>query len=107
MKKTLLILNSMAGNGRIADYTYDFISHLSSSDTMVTVFPIEADSDLNLSEFLKGDRFDTVIGVGGDGTFNRTINEVMKLDYSPVVGYIPAGTTNDFSRNLGLVTDLD
>jgi len=107
MKKTLLIINSMAGNGRIADRTYDFISNLSSSDTMVTVFPIEADSDLSLSAFLSADRFDTVIGVGGDGTFNRTINEVMKLDYSPVVGYIPSGTTNDFSRNLGLVSDID
>lgn len=107
MKKTLLIINSMAGNGHIADYTYDFISHLSSSDNMVTVFPIEPENGLDLSEFLKSERFDTVIGVGGDGTFSRTINEVMNLDYSPVVGYIPAGTTNDFSRNLGLVTDLD
>lgn len=41
---------------------------------------------------------------GGDGTLNETVTGLMKLtkDRRPVLGYIPTGSTNDFSRNLSL-----
>ncbi|MBE6116536.1 MAG: YegS/Rv2252/BmrU family lipid kinase [Erysipelotrichaceae bacterium] len=106
MNKTLLIINSITGNGRNKVNTFDLIDMLSTGNNSVTVFPISADSHLQLSEYLTAVEYDRVICVGGDGTLNRTINEIMSLDYKPVLGYIPAGTTNDFSKNLGLVTDI-
>ena len=45
---------------------------------------------------------------GGDGTLNETVRGVLELprERRPVLGYIPAGTTNDFSRTLELPRTL-
>ena len=45
---------------------------------------------------------------GGDGTLNETVRGVLELprERRPVLGYIPAGTTNDFSRTLELPKSL-
>ena len=107
MKKTLLIINSLTGNGRNKTHAFDLLSKLSRDDTIISVLPVDADYHRELTDYLAADEYDSVVCVGGDGTLNRTVNEVMKLDKKPVIGYIPAGTTNDFSRNLGLVSDID
>ena len=39
---------------------------------------------------------------GGDGTLNETISGMMKLKKMPLLGYIPAGSTNDFATSLGI-----
>ena len=48
--------------------------------------------------------YDTVICCGGDGTFNETVAGLMAVedDRRPVLGYIPAGSTNDFANSIGL-----
>ncbi len=52
--------------------------------------------------------FDTVICCGGDGTLNETISGLLTLppESRPSLGYIPAGSTNDFAASLGLPTTL-
>ena len=48
---------------------------------------------------------DAVIAVGGDGTLNEVVNGLDGHDTS--LGVIPAGTANDFARQLGIPMDLD
>ncbi len=52
--------------------------------------------------------FDTVICCGGDGTLNETISGLLTIprEERPMLGYIPAGSTNDFAASLGLPTTL-
>ena len=52
--------------------------------------------------------YDTVICCGGDGTFNETVAGLMQvpLRERPVLGYIPAGSTNDFAATMGLSANL-
>ncbi len=52
--------------------------------------------------------FDTIVCCGGDGTLNETIAGLLTIpaDERPALGYIPAGTTNDFAASLGLPTTL-
>ena len=47
---------------------------------------------------------DTVIVIGGDGTVNEVINGLLASgqDYRPGIGIIPAGSSNDFSKSLGI-----
>lgn len=45
-----------------------------------------------------------VIAVGGDGTFNNVINSIPDFD-KVNVGFIPAGTGNDFALALGISHD--
>ena len=52
--------------------------------------------------------YDTVICCGGDGTFNETVAGLMQIPVRerPVLGYIPAGSTNDFAATMGLSSNL-
>ncbi len=52
--------------------------------------------------------YDTVICCGGDGTLNETISGLLTIPAvsRPALGYIPAGSTNDFAASLGLPTTL-
>lgn len=42
---------------------------------------------------------------GGDGTLNQTVNRLVETGADVPLGYIPAGTTNDFANSLGLPRD--
>ncbi|WP_018923578.1 diacylglycerol kinase [Salsuginibacillus kocurii] len=46
--------------------------------------------------------FDLVIAAGGDGTIFEVVNGLAELPERPKLGIIPAGTTNDLARALGL-----
>ncbi len=47
-------------------------------------------------------KYDLLVIVGGDGTFNECVNGLMKYDYRPKIGYLPAGTCCDIGMSLGL-----
>jgi YegS/Rv2252/BmrU family lipid kinase len=46
----------------------------------------------------------TIIALGGDGTLNEVINGITDLS-KVTLGYIPTGSSNDFSRGMKLPTD--
>ncbi|MFC2947796.1 diacylglycerol/lipid kinase family protein [Virgibacillus sediminis] len=50
---------------------------------------------------------DLLIILGGDGTVHQCINSIAELDQRPVVAVLPGGTSNDFSRMLGIPQDLE
>ena len=50
----------------------------------------------------KATDFDMILCVGGDGTLNEVISGVLASGREVPVGYIPAGSTNDFARSLGI-----
>ena len=49
-----------------------------------------------------GGQADLVVCIGGDGTFNEVITGVVHAGIKTPIGYIPAGSTNDFAASLGL-----
>lgn len=49
---------------------------------------------------------DMVVCCGGDGTFNETISGILNSGVEVPVGYIPAGSTNDFAASLHLSQDI-
>ena len=46
--------------------------------------------------------FDMILCVGGDGTLNEVISGLIASGRDVPVVYIPAGSTNDFARSLGI-----
>ncbi|MBP3952549.1 diacylglycerol kinase [Bacillus suaedae] len=51
--------------------------------------------------------YDLVIAAGGDGTIFEVVNGLADLDKRPMLGLIPAGTTNDFARALHIPRDIE
>ena len=51
------------------------------------------------------DDFDLIVCMGGDGTLNETFAGAYETGWRKPIGYIPAGTTNDFATSIGLPSD--
>ena len=50
--------------------------------------------------------YDRIVCSGGDGTLDEVVTGVMKSGIKVPVGYIPAGSTNDFGNSLGIDKDM-
>lgn len=52
----------------------------------------------------EGTNFEYIVCCGGDGTLHEVVCGMQRIpnESRPLLGYIPAGTTNDFAQNFGL-----
>ena len=50
---------------------------------------------------------DIIIILGGDGTLHACINSIAQLEKRPIIGILPGGTCNDFSRMIGTSQNLN
>lgn len=108
MKKLLYIYNPAAGRRTAKASLSDVVEVFSRQGYEITVHPTQERGDATRTVLKDGGGFDRVVCCGGDGTLNETVQGLLALpaDKRPVLGYIPAGTTNDFSRTLELPRTL-
>ena len=105
-QRVLLMVNPMAGRQKIRNellYVVDTLTKAGYETIIYTTQGKDATRDL-LAE--NDSQFDRVICCGGDGTFNEILSATMHWDKRPILGYIPAGTTNDFAAGLKLPSDI-
>lgn len=102
MKKLLFIFNPHAGTGAVRGRLAGILDAFTKSGYLVTAYPTQCKADAARITAELGGQFDRIVCCGGDGTLSETIFGLLTLDPQPVLGYVPAGTTNDFSRNLHL-----
>ncbi|MBQ8148115.1 MAG: diacylglycerol kinase family lipid kinase [Lachnospiraceae bacterium] len=103
MKKELLfILNPAAGKTHIKDRLFDVINAFSDAGYRVTVFPTKQAMDGRNIVISEGSDYDLIVCAGGDGTLDDVVTGYMLSKCSIPLGYIPAGSTNDFARSLGI-----
>lgn len=106
MKKLALIYNPYAGKGKIKTHLADIIDIFSDNGFEITVIPTKGKGHCRSFIQTDGTRFDKICVAGGDGTVNEAFNALMVLgDKKPHLGYIPAGTTNDFASSCMIPTD--
>ena len=108
MKKLLYIYNPAAGRRTAKASLSDVVEVFSRQGCGITGHPTQGRGDATRTVLEDGGGFDRVVCCGGDGTLNETVQGLLALpaDKRPVLGYIPAGTTNDFSRTLELPKSL-
>lgn len=98
-----LILNPTAGNGK-AQKLFDSIEPYLDKSSIEVVRTERPGHATELAREVS-DREDlTVISLGGDGTHHEVINGLMPAA-KPIFAVIPAGTGNDFVRNLSYPSD--
>lgn len=104
MKKLLWIVNAHAGRGAIAGKVMPCVSIFQQAGFEVTIYATQGAADATRIVKERAADFDRIICVGGDGTLNEVITGLMQaaLHPCPPLGYIPAGTTNDFASSLGI-----
>jgi len=106
MKKLLLIMNPYAGTRKANRYLTDIITIFNRAGFDVTAYMTASNGDCITAVEQKAAGMDLVVCVGGDGTFNETVTGLMHSGLDIPIGYIPAGSTNDFATSLKLPTNV-
>lgn len=105
MKKMLLITNPNAGKKQIKEKLSDVISLFNRADYQVEVYMTSARADAVSAVKRFGADKDLIVAAGGDGTYNEVIRGLISADLDIPLGYLPAGSTNDFASSIGLSSD--
>lgn len=106
-KKLLLIVNPCSGKARMKTKLLSVVQVLSDADYTVTVYPTKAREDATVrTRQIKQGEFDLVVVCGGDGTLNEVITGLNESGVKVTLGYIPAGTLNEWSSNIGIARDI-
>lgn len=102
MKKLFLVINPCAGTRRANRHIAKIIEIFNRGDWDVTAYVTKARGDAHTVVLERAGEFDLVVCCGGDGTFNETVSGLLDSGADTLLGYIPAGSTNDFAGSLGL-----
>lgn len=103
-KEILFIYNPTSGKNHAEEILPQAIAQLCSDNCRVIPYPTARGYGAEKIIAEEAGRFDRVLCCGGDGTLNHTINGLMALNPQkpPLLGYIPAGSTNDFAASTGI-----
>ena len=106
MKQLLLIINPVAGIKKASKQLAEIIAVFNRAeyDTHIYITSCQGDATNAVKEL--GKNRDLIVCCGGDGTLNETVTGIIDAGLKIPIGYIPAGSTNDFASSLQLQTDV-
>ncbi len=111
MGKMKVILNPVAGRGHGGRIESDLRQYLKSASVEFDLELTKGQGHaIELAQQASKDGFETVVAVGGDGTYNEVVNGLMTAagdGYTCQMGVIPAGSGSDFSHAVGVSPDLE
>ena len=102
MKKMLFVMNPYSGQRKASRYLADIIGMFNREGYEVITHMTGSHGDAVEVVERKARDVDLVVCCGGDGTFNETVSGILRSGVDVPVGYIPAGSTNDFAASLKL-----
>lgn len=105
-KRLLLIMNPRAGQKRANRYLPDMLRLFSDYGYVTTAYMTGKQGDGAAFTREHAGEADLIVAVGGDGTLNETVNGLLASGVRRPVGYIPAGSTNDFAASLKLSPNI-
>lgn len=101
-KKLLFIYNPRAGKEKIKNHLYDILNTFAREGYEITAYPTRAKGDATARAHDLQEDYDLLVVSGGDGTLDEVVTGLKSAGKDITIGYIPAGSTNDFGRSLGL-----
>lgn len=105
-KKNLIIMNPFSGKREANKYLTDIIDIFTKGGYMTTILTTTERGDGTVYASRYAGEFDLITCIGGDGTFNEVVAGLLDSGERVPVGYIPAGSTNDFANSLKLSTNI-
>lgn len=100
--KALIIINPVAGMKKVNKHLLEIVMMLSDAGyecQVQTTHP--TNSATSIAEKYATENT-LIVCAGGDGTLNEVVAGCLKNNIHPEIGYIPAGSTNDFANGLKL-----
>lgn len=105
-KKAMFIINPVSGRKLALRHVPQIVRILMDAGYLVTTLVTGKKGDA--AEFARelAGEYDLVVCTGGDGTLNETLAGLASAGIHVPLGYIPAGSTNDFALCHGISTDV-
>lgn len=105
-KKLLFIFNPHSGKGLIRNYLVDIVDTMVKANCDVTVYTTQERADATRKVKEEGRNYDQIVCSGGDGTLDEVVTGMIQAGLELPLGYIPAGSTNDFANSLGIEKEM-
>ncbi|MCF0130268.1 MAG: YegS/Rv2252/BmrU family lipid kinase [Pseudobutyrivibrio sp.] len=105
-RKLLFIVNPRSGKGLIKSHLADIIDIMIKAGFSVTVHLTQSQKDAMNITIKEAANYERIVCSGGDGTLDEVVSGMMLTDKKCPIGYIPAGSTNDFGSSLGIDKDM-
>ena len=106
-KKLLFVFNPRSGKAQIKNQLLDIVDTMVKADYEVTIYPTQCAGDAKEKVEAYAGNYDLVVCSGGDGTLDEVVTGMMQCKAKVPLGYIPAGSTNDFASSLGIPKDME
>lgn len=106
LKKMLFVYNPKAGKARIRTKLSDILDIFAKAGYEITVYPTQKKGDAVEIVANRRKGYDLVVCSGGDGTLDEVVAGMFNSNFFTPIGYIPAGSTNDFGGSLTLPKDM-
>lgn len=108
MQRARMIYNPSSGREQFKKQLPDILNQLERAGYETSCHATTGDKDATRAARYAVERnFDLVIAVGGDGTVSEVVDGIAGNVNRPKLGIIPAGTTNDYARALGIPRDFN
>ncbi len=107
MKKLLFVFNPFSGKAQIKNHLLEIVDTMVKAGYEVTIYPTQCANDARVKVEKEAEKYDLVVCSGGDGTLDETVAGLMNCEKRIPLGYIPAGSTNDFASSLGIPKEME
>lgn len=104
-KKLLFIYNPKSGKGNIKNHLADIVDVFAKENYEIIIHPTQYAGEA-VEVVRDQPEIDLVVCSGGDGTLDEVVTGMMKREDKHPIGYIPAGSTNDFAASLKIPKNM-
>ena len=105
-KKLLFVYNPKAGKALIKNKLADILDIFARAGYETTVAPTQRHGDAATVVERRHSGYELVVCSGGDGTLDEVVTGMIRSGFKTPIGYIPAGSTNDFGGSLFLPKNM-
>lgn len=101
-KRMLFVYNPKAGKAQIKTHLAHIVDTFVKGGYDVEIYPTQYQGDAVRAVRDRRKGFDMIACSGGDGTLDEVVTGMLESGEILPIGYIPAGSTNDFANSLCL-----
>ncbi len=106
-KKMLFICNAHAGKGLVKNKLLSILNTFTQAGYEITIHLTQKQGDAVCAVKEREEGYALVVCSGGDGTLDEVVTGMMLSGEKKSIGYIPAGSTNDFAKSLKLPRNME
>lgn len=103
MQKMYFLINLVAGKAAMSKKLGSVVDEFTKAGYDITVHTTQSGDDAAVcAKYACESGYDLLVCSGGDGTLSQCLQGIMGSERRIPIGYIPAGSTNDFAKSLSI-----